>query len=232
MKTSTKLIVLALVILFGTTTAYDLALQKEYKNGSYKNPLKDFSMTNYKDFSEVELVNVSGLSVEISQSDSFLVASHENIKGLVHIMRQGPKLVVTFDTVRKGYLSYFKAIVIKCPKIGKLDSKSEFTGSFTSQSLGEITFKGFQGDTLRVKMDQANTLKFGDNKFNYLQVKMNNKSKLSIDKSNQINVADLDIKDKATLTLADIFIDQLKLKVSDSVSLNLSGKSLKLFKNQ
>ncbi|HXI01119.1 MAG TPA: hypothetical protein VNI52_12695 [Sphingobacteriaceae bacterium] len=247
MKTSIKLLITAVAILFGTTAAYDFALQTSYEKGTHRDPWYNFSQLNYKDFDEIDIQAANLVNVSIVRSDTFDVRLNNNLSKEVKIKQEGSRLIITFDTKRNRYRDYAKSLQIKCPIIRRLntdavfilDGKSVTIKNGASEnfygSLG-VSLAGFNQDTLALTMHNASKINLINNSLRYLNVNMGmdkaSEPVLKLNKTNKVKSAKLNIQNKSMLNLNDIAIGNLEYKISDSAQVNLSGVSLKLIKSQ
>ena len=169
MRTSTKLLLLALIILLGTTAAYDLALQKVYKKGRHNDSMWGFKKLDYKNFKEVEINVANGLNIDIIYCDTFAIGVNNNIQDEVKIKQIDSKLIITFDTKQQGYYSYVRSLVIKCPVIKSLTTNSlSFAGSLAYQGEGVVSLQGFDQDKFFLTMGWVSNVNLKNNKFDYL----------------------------------------------------------------
>ena len=65
MKTSSKIFVATLLLLLGSLTAYNMALRHEFRQGTYKDPLHNYTTLALRDFEAVTVPSASGLKVKI-----------------------------------------------------------------------------------------------------------------------------------------------------------------------
>jgi len=245
MKTSIKLLVIAIVILFGTTAAYDFALKEEYEKGLYKDPMNSFTRVEYKDFDEIVINAANRLGAEIIHSDTFDVRVDNYAKSYVKFRQEGSRLIVDLDLSSKRFFGK-RMLVIKCPaiKFVKTDAVYSFKGKDTVavNNLGDYgggkttTIIGFKQDSLNLSINHASIVNLRGNKLEYLiadlGIAKSSQSGLGVDKTNKINYADLNIQNSSKLDLNDISFNRLVYKISDSAQVNLSGVSLKLIRNQ
>jgi len=251
MKNSYKLLIGAAIILFGTTTAYDFALKAEYEKGiykkpGYKDPMQDFTKLGYKNFNIIEINAADLLNIEISHSDTFDVRVKNDFKDEIKIKQEGSRIIISFDK-KKAYVSNGRSLVIRCPVIDSLitDAVLMINGKrvVTLQGRYNVDFghegvklQGFQQDSLTLTINNASIVSLKNNKLDYLKADLGisessySRPNLSLDKSNEINYADLNLQNKSRLSLNNISIKHLEFKISDSAQVQLSGASLKLIK--
>lgn len=245
MKNSIKLLVISMLILFGTTVAYDFELKKEYEKGFYKDPMHRFSRIEYKDFNEIAINAANRLGTEITYSDTFDVRVDNYAKPFVKFRQDGSRLIIDLDLNSKRFFDQ-KVLVIRCPvlKFVKTDALYSFRGKDTvaTNNLGDYgggkitTISGFNQDSLKLFSTNASVINLRANQLKYLTADIGNgkssQSGLGVDRTNKINYADFNIQNRSRLDLNDINFNHLKYTVSDSAQIKLSGVSLKLIKSQ
>ena len=96
--------------------------------------------------------------------------------------------------------------------------------------------KGFNQDEFSLIMNNASTVYLKDNSFKFLKANIgsqdSSRSLIDLDNSNEILSADIDLQNRSTLNLNNIYIKNFQYKVSDHAQVNLSGISLRLLSNK
>lgn len=247
MKTSYKLLVLAIIIIFGTTAAYDFALQKIYLMSDYTSPWRNYNTMLFKDFDTIEIVASNRIFTEIIQSDSFDVKLHKWVTD-AKITQKGKILIINFDSQTNSYPAGYtkRALVIKCPllKEVKTDAISLINGkSVISKSAdpdnfkgGHVLINGFKQDRFSLIMNNGSTVYLKENSFKFLDANIgsqdSSRSSINIDYSNSIESADIDLQNNSVMSLNNIYIKNFKYKLSDSTQVSLNGISLRLLSNK
>src|SRR5947209_3869211 len=67
MKTSNKLILTALLLVFIFLFAYDNLLKREYLSGNYRNPYRNFIALKFKDFDTVDMTSSTAANAKFIQ---------------------------------------------------------------------------------------------------------------------------------------------------------------------
>jgi hypothetical protein len=244
MKTSNILLIIAGIVLFGTLTAYDFALKAEYNKGTYKNAFRNYSKLSYKDFDKIEINPASNIIVNIIYSDTFDVSVENYVKDYLNIKQEGSKLIVDFNSKELQHVSFGQPLIIKCPLIKEVAINTIFTSNGKQVTISDaprnysenigVSIRGFKQDSILLVMNNASVMSLKNNKFNYVKAILGSgstgESSLNINKSNQINFADINLENKSKLSLSDIIIEHPNFKISDSAQVNLSGSSLKLLR--
>lgn len=114
MKTSTKLLLSALVIFVIALGIYNTNLKAEYLSGNYKKPLRNYSKVGIKDFTEIEVNGANMMDVDIipteeplisvkegamtfKQSNESAVYKNKNNQDSVEFKRVGKRLIVNVN---------------------------------------------------------------------------------------------------------------------------------------
>ncbi len=117
MKTSNKLILIALGLILISLFGYDLLLKGEYMSGNYKIPYRDFVDVNFKDFDIADLNSSTAANVKFIQGP-YNVRMDKNASDYIKITQQGNRLQV--DAIFEGDYLFNPnpyVILISCPKL-------------------------------------------------------------------------------------------------------------------
>lgn len=246
MKTSYKLLIVGMLLLFGTTAAMDFAYKRVYKLGDYKDPYASYDTKHFKNFDTIEIVAANLIQSTIKQSDKFDVKIHKWAEG-AEITQKGSRLIITFDANQVGYSgSYKDALLIECPVLKEIRTDARFTVNGITMVArkkdvlryegGRIYLEGFKQDSLSIVMNNFSQIHLNNNQLKFLNANIGSQdssmSTISINRSNQVASANLDLQQHSVVTLRDIFIPDFKYKLSDSAEVNLSGISLRLLQNR
>ena len=243
MKTSNKLLVLAVVVLLASITSYNFSLKAEYNKRAFISEFYEYNKLNFKDFNEIEVKGANILDLKILQSDTFVVRMRKRFAPRFTIEQSGRKLVISLVNNEDSYSSE-KEIVIFCPKLNRLvldgvntnyyNSKDSMITAFSEQDWRRTVVEGFEIDSLNIALGVNNTLKLNNNKIKQLYVNVGEKqksgSKLIIWKDNVIEDAFFDIADKNELQLISPQIENLKYIYADGATISLTGKAHSLLK--
>ena len=247
MKTSTKLLLLAVIILFGTTAAYDFALRENYLMYYYNKPFREYTKLEFKDFDTIEIVASNVLNTEIIRSDTFDVRLHNWLSG-AKITQKGKRLIINCETEKYNYQdgNSKPALLIKCPALKEVKTDARIFLNGRQQILksilpsdvtgGKVVIRGFKQDKFSLVMNNASTVYLKGNSFKFLYanigIHVSSRSSINIDYSNSIESADIDLQNNSVMSLNNIYIKNFKYKLSDSTQVSLNGISLRLLSNK
>lgn len=235
MKTSNLLLLIAALVLLGSLTAYNMALRTEYKRGTYKDPLREYSYLNFKDFDEVAVPSASAGGVKIV-AGPFGVRLSPGAAKYVHVSQQGRRLVVSATFPDQWHWLPGDAVVISCPRLATLSADAEYTadGKRISDTRLEphyrVLVQGFGQDTMRVQANRASRIELATNRLGYLDAQTGrtpgSRTALLLNDDNHIGAASLRCDNRARLELNGLRIPSLRTQLGDSVELSLRGQAL------
>ncbi len=236
LKTSTILLLTAGFILLGSLVAYNMALKTEYNKGTYKDPYRNFVTLNHRDFNQIEINPATEINVKI-MSGAYKIQVHPFATDYVQIKKNGLNLQVDLvypqDEKRQPYGDL---VVITCPQLESLKTNAFYSlqgkkiTSTKSWDDNTVTIQGFQQPALRLLQDKATAVKLSGNKINRLEavvgVSTGSSARLNLDKTNQIQEANLDIRNKSELVVENLIIPKRQYQFSDSARATFTGSAL------
>jgi hypothetical protein len=236
LKTSTILLLTAGFILLGSLVAYNMALKTEYTKGTYKDPYRNFVTLDYRDFNQIEINPASDINVKI-MSGNYKVQVHKHATDYITFTKNGSNLQVNLNYLKEEQQQpYGDVIVITCPQLTQLKTNAFYTlngkkiTSNKSWNNNLVTVEGFQQPTLSLQQDKATTIKLTNSKLDRLEavvgVSAGSAAKLELDKTNQIQEANLDIRNKSELVVENLTIPKRQYQFSDSARATFSGSAL------
>lgn len=239
MKTSNKIFLVAALLLFAYMVGYNFTLKAEYKKGTYKSRFYGMQQIKLQNFNSIDhkAANMAGLRIE--QGNTYGVWINDYLKDRITFSQSGQTLMINYTgkDVRQWYKT---GIIITCPVISKvlaapfiMPKNFEEEDEFSMQ--GRVEIAGFkQTLPLSVRSDRSidvNIIKNDLDEFNATLGSTNaDKPELSIEHSNHIQVANINLKGKANLNLNNPVIDKSNYQFEDSTAVTLSGSALKLLK--
>ena len=238
MKTSNKLLLTAVLFLLASLAAYNMTLKNEFSKGTYKDPYKEYTALNFKDFDELEINPGSLMNVKVSQGP-YAVWVRSAATDFVQVKQTGKRLQLNVAfPAEKSSSGRVPTLLITCPQLSALSTNAVYlvNGKPTtdkavksSQSYA-VTVSGFAQDSLILRQDNASIVKLEDNKFGLLRavagLSPGSGSSLQVLPSNRIIAANLDIRNKSQLILEGTAIPQLYYQFADSATATISGAAL------
>ena len=231
MKTSNKIFVATLLLLLGSLTAFNLALRAEYRTGSYKDPLHNYTTMALRNFNTVAVPSASGLKVKIV-AGPFAVRVNKDAADFVHVTQRGGQLLLTLDYPREPqYLGRQEAVVISCPRLAALTTNATYTVAGKPlvdglQTGGTVVVQGFRQDSLTLRQERSNQIRLVGNALGWLRAVVGTSPgsgpELEIGPDNRIQAADLAIGHQGRLALSTA-IPHLRQQFSDSATVTFSG---------
>ncbi|MGI4743620.1 MAG: hypothetical protein ACRYG7_51365 [Janthinobacterium lividum] len=235
MKTSTTYLLAALLVLLASLTAYNMALRTEYHSGAYKDPLRNYEVLGFKDFTEIAIPAASGLNVKVL-AGPFSVRVNPTAAKLVRISQQGGRLRITLAFPGEPEsLGWGETVVVSCPRLTALttDGTYEVAGqprhspTFVGRS---ILVQGFTQDSLSLRQDRGSRVELKNNRLGLLRAVVGTTPGshpiLQLNSGNHIAAANLTLAHQSELVLDNVPIAQLHHRFGDSVKVTLAGAAL------
>jgi hypothetical protein len=225
MKNSTKYLLAALLVLLASLTAYNMALRAEYRQGTYKDPMRGYLSLGFKDFTEVSVPAASSVGVRV-EAGPYRVRMSPRVAAFVHVRQQGGQLVVTADfPARQEFLGWGEAVVITCPRLTALRADAVYTeGGQPVADKGEsgghkVLVTGFKQDSLLVQADRGSHVELASNHLAYLR------AVTGTTPGSHPNLQ-LNADNQSQLTVHNLAIATLHYQVADSAQVMLTGAAL------
>lgn len=237
MKNSNKWLLAALLVLLASLTAYNMALRTEYRRGTYRDPLRDYTTLGFRDFTEVAAPAASVVGLKIV-AGPFRVRISPRAAKYVHLRQQGGRLVVTAafpdDRVPLGQ----ESVVISCPRLTHLSTNAEYGAKGKLRrdrtemfyGVSPVVVKGFTQDSLSVQQDNATRIELQDNNLDFLRAVAGNtpgsRGTLQLNQGNRVAAASFAIGHQCELQLHDVLIPRLRYHFADSARATFTGAAL------
>jgi len=234
MKTSTILIISAVIITITALTAYNFTLRASYLKGDYKNPFYGMDYTPIKDLKSVTIGSANLLSVNIQQGEKEGIWISGDAEQKVSWSHDGNNLQIDLNKKSKAERDrvYGRAVIIVTNHLDQVNTKSIFKtvedeNSYTS---GEVTISGYKGGSLQLVMDRASTVFMDKNQFQSIKATVGDAqhggSSLTVSKDNTIAAADFTVSGESKLNLSGPNITKTSYNLSDKATVSLNGKAL------
>ncbi|TDN40467.1 hypothetical protein E4631_10930 [Hymenobacter sp. UV11] len=231
MKTSTTLLLAALLVLLASLTAYNMALRAEYRSGTYKDPLRNYQTLALRNFDAVRVPSASGLNVKIV-AGPFGVHVGKQAAAYVRITQQGQQLRVALAYPQQPEpLGRGETVIISCPQLAALTIEGTYSVAGKPQfnqlqAGGTVLVQGFRQDSLALRQDQSNQIRLAGNTLNQLRALVGTQAgsspELEIGPDNRIQAASLTVNHQGRLDLKTV-IPHLRYHFSDSATAVFSG---------
>jgi hypothetical protein len=246
MKTSSKLILAAVLLLVIALFAYDNLLKTEYLSGNYKDIYRDFKTLNFKDFDAVDLPSSTASNVKFIQGP-FSVKIDPNALNYTRIKQTGNRLQVQSNFEGSYIYDPFDyVLIISCPKLTEVTTSAVYRKYRGAQTYTDTTVKddwhmrqvlidGFNEDSIFVKQNYGSTVVLSNNHIRALKAVIGTSDssgpKIIIRRDNQIKQANITILNRASCMLDGKSIQNLKYQLADSAKLIFTGSAQNLINN-
>jgi hypothetical protein len=239
MKTSNKIFLAAALLIFVYLVGFDFTLKAEYEKGTYKSRFYGMQQIKLQNFNNIDHKAANMVGLRIEQGSTYGVWVHNYFKDEVTISQSGQTLTINYTgkDVRQWYKT---GIIITCPVISEVTAAPfimpknfEEEDEFFMQ--GRVEIAGFkQTLPLSIRSDRSIDVKMVKNDLAEFNATLGNtnadKAQLSVEHSNHIQVAHINLKGKAKLNLINPIIIKPNYQFEDSTEVTLSGSALKLLK--
>lgn len=239
MKTSNKIFLAAALLIFVYLVGFDFTLKAEYEKGTYKSRFYGMQQIKLQNFNIINHNAGNMLGLRIEQGNTYGVWLNDYFKDRITLSQSGQTLTISYTgkDVRQWYKT---GIIVTCPVISKVTAAPfimpknfEEEDEFSMQ--GRVEIAGFkQTLPLSVRSDRSIDLKMVKNDLAEFNATLGNtnadKAQLSVEHSNHIQAANINLKGKAKLNLINPVIVKPNYQFEDSTVVTLSGNALKLVK--
>ncbi|MEJ7667009.1 MAG: hypothetical protein WKG07_49670 [Hymenobacter sp.] len=238
MKTSMKLLLAAALVLLASLTAYNMALRAEYRSGTYKDPLHDYTTLSFRNFTEVEALAAGVVGIRVVAGPYQVRISPQAAK-YVRLRQQGSRLVITAAFPNQRESPGQATVLISCPQLNRLTANAEYAidgqphrdKQEISYAARPVVVQGFAQDSLSVRQDNASRIELTDNRLGFLRavagLTPGNHAGLTLAENNRIAAASLTIGHQSELTINDVEIPKLRYRFGDSAKVTLTGRALR-----
>lgn len=241
MKTSNILIIAAIIVLLGMTTAYNFSLKAAYRTGSYKDP---FRGGEFQEMKNIEILNINAaniMSVVVEPGQKEGVWVKREIKDRIVLNQVGSALTISLVDEDRNENGNFggQDIIVVTNSLSKLkttafwaNEKKENDGN--AYYWAEVNLKMITGTNLELQIADYTSVTM--NKVNLKTLKavvgtVSGGAGLNLDPDNQIEFADFEIPGAGKLSLNNPKIVKTRYSLSDKATVTLNGAALQEIKN-
>ena len=243
MRTSIKILTVALALVFISLLIYDSRLKAKYLKGDFRNPYGDFVPANYSNFNAIDLQSGTAVNLIVTKGP-YKVLVDPVAGDFVKISRQGSTLTI-YAVFKDHYRSIASdyTVFISCPDLKAFtsDARYEVNDAKVTDSLPNIFEKkstlisGFNTASLAITESNGSNIKLENNRIGSLRAVVgagyNAGAIITIGHGNTFNTADLNILNKGILNIESPAGNDITYHLADSAKLSVNGAiSKQLFK--
>jgi hypothetical protein len=244
MKTSNKLVLVALLLTLVSLCYYNYLLKKAFISGKYKDPYANFVTLKFKDFDTIDVVSSTAANIKFVQGP-FSVRIDTNFMDYAKVRQTGGRLQIN-AVFESGYLYNPNpyVLVISCPKLSQVIANATYQANNKTVTdtivredwnMRQVLIDGFKQDSLSIRQDYGSTVVFANNNIKWLNVATGKSkgsgSKTIVLKRNQFGEATFNIGNNSKLVLNDATINKLDYHLADSTQIIFNGAAKNKFKN-
>ncbi len=246
MKTSSKLVFAAVILLVLALIAYDNLLKTEYLSGKYKDIYRDYKTLNFKDFDAADLPSSTASNVKFVQGP-FSVRIDPEALSYTSIKQKGNRLQIESNFEGSYIYNRFNyVLIVSCPKLTEVTASAVYgkykgTQTYTDTTvkddwhMRQVLIEGFNEDSISVKQNYGSTVVLSNNHIRALKAVIGTSdssgSKIIIQSSNQIKQANLAVLNRATFMLDGNAIQNLSYHLADSAKIIFTGSAQNIINN-
>ncbi|MEQ9440179.1 MAG: hypothetical protein RIG62_14090 [Cyclobacteriaceae bacterium] len=220
MKTSNKLIISLLALLFLAILGSAMVLKAEYDKIDQNDPFYGYTSEVVTGFSAVKLQNQYLELVQVQEGDKFEIKkrnAHDNVQWAV----QDDTLVLTFPQMKlPPYYSFASIITRELPGVYIITPQ---LGSVHSQGI-ICKLKGWQQSNLQLVTEgETGGILLAGNTIEHLSASVALGSTLRINADNQVGQAQVAVRDSSAFVTEYNAIDSLKIGADATARIQLPG---------
>lgn len=243
MKTSFKLLLVAVLVVVAALFVYDMMLRTEFRTGAYKTPYRNYTDLKFKDFDTINVKSVSAANVKFEQGP-FRVRISPGVDEFTRVSQD--KKTLNIEAVFKyGYQNNPNdyLLVISCPKIAQLKANAWYGTNGKSYidtivrdpwNMRKVLVEGFKQDSLIISQDYGSRVILSNNSFGVLKAAIGlsplSGSQLTILNNNRLDNVNFNIGNKSTLIINSVPKNKFNYRLADSARMILTGSAQNILK--
>jgi hypothetical protein len=236
MKTSTIMIIAAVLVTFASLTAFNIDVKKIYQSGAYKSRFRGMDFTDLKGVDNINIQSADRMTIRIEQGDKEGIYITGDAKNNVipSIKANTLTLDLSAESKSTGYRSW-SDIIITTKNIATLNlGSSNVNDPGKGYKEGDVSLKGFKLNNLDLTIGKFVNVSLEGISINTLKAQVGNekdgRAKLSISSDTEINSAQFDVPGASTLELYNPKLVKAVYNLTDSATVTLSGKVVNIIK--
>ena len=239
MKTSTMLIITAILIILGSLVAFNYTLKAVYLTGEYKSRFNGMDFTPFNGVEKLNIQTERLYSVQVEHGDKEGMWVERDIKEKVKFeVRQQTLSLGESDASKKEKSTWINGrIIIITKNLNAIVTVSNYKpkkGERYPYGLSEISLKGYHLGQLDLQIESYVSIYLHHMVIQTLNAIVGTKTsegaELTLASDNKINNATLNVPGNSKLTLIDPKIVKTNYMLSDSATVSLNGKVVQMIK--
>ncbi|PTS95501.1 hypothetical protein DBR11_21205 [Pedobacter sp. HMWF019] len=234
MRTSTILIITAVIITLICLAAYNFNLKASYLRGDYKNPFYGLEYNAVKNINALEIESANKISIRVEQGKTEGLWIRDRIKDKLVWSKVGG--VLKIDLTKEAKESDFhvngQELILITPNMYKIVAHPYIikTNQDGWNYEGYIGIAGFHQDSLTLDLGSAIYASLDQMQLSTLNAvvgdQKNGNTNLVLSNTNEIKSAVFNIPGKSKLELQNPTIVKTNYIVTDKATVSLNGKAL------
>jgi uncharacterized protein YdeI (BOF family) len=236
MKTSTIMIITAVLVTFASLTAFNIDVKKVYQSGAYKSRFRGMDFTSLNGVNDISILTADRMSVKIEhgEKEGIWISSSEKQDVIPRVKGNTLELDLAAESKTTGFRSWADIIIIT-KNVAKLHLVSgDGNHDPNGYENGDIQMKGYKLNDFDLSISKFVNVNLNANTIKNLKAQVGNekegKARLSISSDSEINTAQFNVPGASTLQLYNPKLVKAVYNLSDSATVTLNGKVVQTIK--
>jgi hypothetical protein len=236
MKTSTMIIITAVLIIMGCLTAFNYNLKGEYLNESYKSRFRNMKFAPLKGVEKMDMQDANLLGATIEQGDKEGIWINNDILDKVQYVQHGNVLTLKAakDYKTNEVITQSNGVIVVTKTLSSVMTTPNSQVSDKYMASAGIGISGYQLDSLDLQIGRHISLSLDKMNINTLHANVGDKAHgqaaLVLSSGMKINTAELNVPGNSRLDLYNPLIVKATYNICDSATVTLSGRPVKMIK--
>jgi hypothetical protein len=237
MKTSSMLIGIALLLIVGCLTAFNIELKKEYLTGNYKSKFKDMEFVALKGVAQLNIQDANVLIVDIEQGAKEGIWLRKSTMENIQYKANGQLLALGLSTSGKsaGYRSARTDVILVTHQLNKVNTHTDDgKNNLVEYGANNLRISGYNAKAFDLVLSPSVGIEMNTMTIGSLSAVIGGQAKgnasLQITGNTQINSASFNVPGASKLTLTDARITKTVYQLSDSATVTLNGKLMNMIR--
>ncbi|MBB6502577.1 hypothetical protein [Pedobacter cryoconitis] len=237
MKTSTMLIIAAILVILGCLTVYNYKIKEVYLTREYRSPFRGMEFTPLNGIEKLNLKIGDNINVEVKYGEKEGIWIDKDIKEKISLKITGQTLNLGLVPKKEGDepIGYGNIILFT----RKLNAVSSFSYDVPKapnryDHLDQMAISGYKTDHLNLNIGFNTSISLRNMELRKLDANVGDKrygdAELILSSDTRIDTALLNVPGKSKLSLFDPKIVKTSYNLSDSASVFLNGKVAKMLR--
>lgn len=230
------MIIAAVLITLGSLTAFNIDVKKVYLTGAYKSRFRGMEFTALKDVEQIDIQGANRMTVKIERGNKEGIWINESAKGkvLAAVNQHKLKLELSAQSEADGYRPW-NEIIIVTKNLSQLNLASYLRkGEDNGYNEGDVTISGYTAKQFDVQVSKSVNVFINQMNITSLNAAIGSQNEgeaeLTLSSDTKVEAARFNIPGAGNLTLHNPSITKVVYNLSDSATVTLSGKVVRMIR--